>query len=310
MIPFDVLAEEAEGLYAITEVERIPPPSPLEFYREYVAQNKPVIIQGGISQWKALTQWDNQYLRNVLKDFNVTVAVTPNGRADAVVDDKYFVKPIDKLMKFSDFMDILEKKVFAGPVHYIQHQNSNFSTEFQQLWKDIDVNSLSWAQEAFGAPPDAINFWMGDESSVTSLHKDHYENIYCVIAGEKHFTLFPPTDYPILYEKEYISATYVEENGNFRVVEDTPPLKVPWISIDPIFPNLPKYPKFSKAKPIRCTVKAGEVLYLPSLYFHHVTQQPDENGRVIAVNFWYDMKFGLNYVYYKFLEACVRNSTD
>jgi peptidyl-lysine (3S)-dioxygenase / protease len=104
-------------------------------------------------------------------------------------------------------------------------------------------------------------------------------------------------------------------------------LKVPWISIDPLFPNLHKYPKYAKAKPIRCVVKPGEVLYIPSLYpiqfaqfhlfllslrveryFHHVTQEPDEEGRVIAINFWYDMKFGLNYVYYKFLEACVKNS--
>lgn len=29
---------------------------------------------------------------------------------------------------------------------------------------------------------------------VTSLHKDHYENIYVVIRGTKHFTLYPPTE--------------------------------------------------------------------------------------------------------------------
>ena len=26
------------------------------------------------------------------------------------------------------------------------------------------------------------------------VHKDHYENLYCVIKGEKIFTLIPPSD--------------------------------------------------------------------------------------------------------------------
>jgi hypothetical protein len=29
---------------------------------------------------------------------------------------------------------------------------------------------------------------------------DHYENIYYVVAGAKEFTLYPPTDFPFLYE--------------------------------------------------------------------------------------------------------------
>ena len=35
-------------------------------------------------------------------------------------------------------------------------------------------------------------------------------------------------------------------------------------------------------------VKAGDVLYLPSLWFHHLEQ----SHGCIAVNFWYDMDFG------------------
>lgn len=78
---------------------------------------------------------------------------------------------------------------------------------------------VPWATEAFGVAPDVANLWIGDERSVTSLHKgsrgvracvrrnltcsactDHYENIYYVVAGAKEFTLYPPTDFPFLYE--------------------------------------------------------------------------------------------------------------
>jgi jumonji domain-containing protein 7 len=305
--PFEVLAEEADGLYTVLHVERIPPPTPLQFYREYVSQNKPVIIEGAIAGWPAFTKWSNEYLRDALKNDDITVAVTPNGRADAIVDDVYFVKPCDKKMKIGEFLDILEGKIQSAAVHYIQQQNANFTTEFSGLWSDINLDTLKFAQEAFAEPPDAVNFWMGDSNSVTSLHKDHYENLYCVIAGEKHFTLIPPTDYPYLYEDEYIAATYKENSsGDFDVEVDEPEVKVPWISVDPDYPNLEKYPNFLKAKPIHVVLKPGEVLYLPSMYYHQVSQKEDADGRVIAVNFWYDMKFGLNYIYYKFMEAAVK----
>lgn len=54
-----------------------------------------------------------------------------------------------------------------------------------------------------------------------------------------------------------------------------PPLsypQVPWIPLDPLDPDLEQYPEYQRAQPLRCSVKAGEMLYLPSLWFHHVQQ--------------------------------------
>lgn len=31
-----------------------------------------------------------------------------------------------------------------------------------------------------------------------AVHKDHYENLYCVVSGEKHFLLHPPSDRPFI----------------------------------------------------------------------------------------------------------------
>lgn len=50
------------------------------------------------------------------------------------------------------------------------------------------------------------------------------------------------------------------------------PLQVPWIPLDPLRPDLQRYPQYRGARPLRCSVKAGEILYLPSLWFHHVQQ--------------------------------------
>lgn len=31
-----------------------------------------------------------------------------------------------------------------------------------------------------------------------AVHKDHYENLYCVVSGEKRFLLHPPSDRPFI----------------------------------------------------------------------------------------------------------------
>ena len=175
----------------------------------------------------------------------------------------------------------------------------------------IDTH-IDWASEAFGKRPDAVNFWMGDGRAITSMHKDHYENLYAVIRGKKTFILHPPTDVAHIPHKLYKAAKYKSVNGGFEVedllVEDKSPncvkislkqQEVPWISINPLQPDFEKYPQYAKSKPITCEVNPGEILYLPSLWFHHVTQV---HG-TIAINFWYDMEYDIKYNYFKFIES-------
>ena len=45
--------------------------------------------------------------------------------------------------------------------------------------------------------------------SKTITFIDHYENIYAVINGEKHFTLIPPIMYPFLYEGTYVNSNWI-----------------------------------------------------------------------------------------------------
>jgi hypothetical protein len=44
--PFDLLSREARELYLTEHITRVPVPSPLEFYRDYVSANKPGIFTG------------------------------------------------------------------------------------------------------------------------------------------------------------------------------------------------------------------------------------------------------------------------
>lgn len=124
------------------------------------------------------------------------MACTPNGWADAVVDDTYFAMPCEKKMTFSQFLDGMpirtqqtrahgynedtEPQTTTSPavprrdpyqeVRYIQLQNGNLMTEYEELMGDVPAH-IPFASEALGKSPDAVNFWYGDERSTTSLHK-------------------------------------------------------------------------------------------------------------------------------------------
>ena len=59
------------------------PESALELYR-LIAANRPVIFTDIVAEWPALSRWTNEYLRRKLHGLECTVAVTPDGYADAV----------------------------------------------------------------------------------------------------------------------------------------------------------------------------------------------------------------------------------
>ncbi|XP_024122058.1 bifunctional peptidase and (3S)-lysyl hydroxylase JMJD7 [Oryzias melastigma] len=290
---------EAHDLYLNQSVPYLDgPPEPLQFYRDWIGQNKPCIIRDAFSHWAALSRWTPDYLRQKIGSKVISVAVTPNGLADAVVGDR-FIMPEERQMSVASVLDIIEGKVQEPGVFYVQKQCSNLLQELPELVDDVETH-VSWMSAALGRSPDAVNFWLGEENAVTSMHKDPYENLYCVISGEKRFLLLPPTDRPFIPYDMFQPAVYRRrDDGEFEIVDEVDSEKVPWIPLDPLDPDLERFPQYRWARPICCSVKAGEMLYLPSLWFHHVRQ----SHGCIAVNFWYDMDYDIKYNYFQLLES-------
>jgi peptidyl-lysine (3S)-dioxygenase / protease len=90
--------------------------------------------------------------------------------------------------------------------------------------------------------------------------------MYCVVRGEKHFTLLPPSDILFLHQQQYTAARYsydaAAQQWSINVEGET----VSWIPVDPAVPNQAQFPLFKYASPLQCTVRAGEILYLPALW--------------------------------------------
>ncbi|KAH9938630.1 Clavaminate synthase-like protein [Fomitopsis serialis] len=280
-------------------------PTPLEFSR-LVHISRPVLIKAS-EMPGVISLWTDEYLTRRMGDREISIAVTPTGRADAITRNRggrlYFTEPHVDKMTIGSFLD----KITLDPadatsadreVYYLQSQNGNMftgryfdstsdpdSSEFEPLREDVP-SEITWCSEALDRCPDAVNLWIGNSASVTSVHSDPYENIYSVVRGAKHFTLFPPTEGWCLQERSYPHARYVRSEATSRLEHIPSPPTTPevrWSSVlDPTdSTSLPP-----EAHPIHITVGAGETLYLPAGWWHYVRQ----SEVTIAVNHWYDME--------------------
>ncbi|PSR81203.1 putative phospholipase [Coniella lustricola] len=281
-------------------------PSPLEFMR-YVARNTPFVVRNGASDWNATRTWTADYLRDFLRQHKVNVAVTPEGNADCPTlhpDGKLvFAKPWEEDQPFPEFLDYLQRQELdrsefqSSEIRYAQTQNDNLRHEYVSLFDQVQ-RDIPFARIALEKEPDAINMWIGNSHSVTAMHLDNYENIYVQIQGQKHFVLLPPHCHPCVNKKPLPPATYARsrDGENLELIMDhsangdeVP--DVPFAIWDPDCPeeNATQYSKL--AQPMRVTLNKGDMLYLPAMWYHKVSQSCSEEGICVAVNYWYDMDF-------------------
>ncbi|KAI4906901.1 hypothetical protein J4E90_010104 [Alternaria incomplexa] len=283
-------------------------PSPLQFMR-HVARNRPFIVRNGAKDFKARKTWNASYLKSVMQGQNVNVAITPHGNADSVVslpsDGAIFVKPYETEEPFEDVLNKIQRQEqendYSGPTRYAQTQNDNLRNEYSTLFADVP-KSIPFARIALEQEPDAINFWLGNSYSTTALHKDNYENIYVQILGRKHFVLLPPVEAGCVNEKSVLAATYTPkredsasssalEKGDLVIKVDEPEEYVPFATWDPDQPAANTTPYSQYSQPLRVTLEEGDMLYLPALWYHKVSQSCNEEGICCAVNYWYDLDF-------------------
>ena len=84
---------------------------------------------------------------------------------------------------------------------------------------------------------------------------------------------------------------------------DLLPATISWIPIDPNDPlATTSYPSFRHASPIRCRIQEGEILYIPAMWYHRVSQ----TTLTIAVTYWLEQRFDFRYNAMHIIYAVVR----
>jgi hypothetical protein len=79
----------------------------------------------------------------------------------------------------------------------------------------------------------------------------------------------------VLYSPEHLARLYPYSRRT----------AIPHLSqVDVDAPDLVRFPRFAEAEPIEDVLQAGEMLFMPSLWWHRISAV----GLNIAVNFWWD----------------------
>ncbi|KAI3634294.1 hypothetical protein MIR68_007898 [Amoeboaphelidium protococcarum] len=280
-----------------SEIERLVCMPPLLNLCKRIYKNHPFVISNASPLLPGIASSD---MLDRLKDNYCTVSLTPDGLADCVIsgpnDELMLALPYETRVKFSEAIKMIKESRRGQKVAYIQSQNDNIHSEFNAI-RDCIHENVPVVADVMESSPEAINLWIGSEQSISSLHCDHYENFYYVLEGSKVFTLFPPIDSYFMTQDQYNVGQYdaslhLKHNGQ----------QASWSTLNPsvltqkILNSASSKSLSTFPRPYIVEVKAGEMLYLPSLWFHQVEQKTDDRSQLcVAINYWYDMEFGTNY---------------
>jgi hypothetical protein len=241
------------------QITRVDSLTPHRFQKEFVAAHQPVIITGDMKRWEALALWNTDYLKSVIGITEVSVEVSRSNFFPPVHESSPAKLARDrKKMSFNRYADMVASANQATDQYY--YSETSFTDRFPALAENIHYPGCLDGQEKI-----TTNFWVSSPGTMTPLHYDVVHNLFAQVWGQKQLTLFAPEQWSMLYP----FPVYSRVAGFSRVNIQQPDLK--------------KFPKFDKARPIAFTLNPGEMLYIPPFWWHQVHSL----DAAISVNFWW-----------------------
>lgn len=113
------------------------------------------------------------------------------------------------------------------------------------------------------------SIWIGNRTRIAA-HYDLPDNLACVVAGRRRFTLFPPQQ----VENLYIGPLDFTPAGQAISL------------VDFLQPDLERFPRFATAMAHARAAELGpgDALFIPSMWWHHIQALEDLN---VLVNYWW-----------------------
>ena len=237
------------------EIERRANLSYSEFSEKYLYANKPVVVTDAMRQWKAVTRWTPEFFKREFGDMKFTI----NEDLKRIVGYKDDNGAVEYTM--ARFIDRVLESTDENPAPYFR--NRILYDLFPSLKQDIEPLPEyflpNWLPERYlvkyvsevlnrGA---AIELYIGGKGSAFPVL--HYDGagthaFLMQIYGRKQFIVYPPSQEEFLYpspEKENLSLINSIEK-----------------------PDLQRFPLFAKAVPTIFVLEPGELLFVPSHWWH------------------------------------------
>jgi hypothetical protein len=242
-----------------------------QFEREYSFANKPVVITDALKDWKAL-RWTPEFFKREFGDFRFTINPDRNQKADYNSN----LGTVEYTM--SAFIDRVLSSTEEDPAPYFR--NRILGEVFPSLRNDIEplppYFSPNWLSESYALKKlqqvfnrgAQIELYIGGRGGAFPVL--HYDGLashafLMQIYGEKKFILYGPDQEQYMYGEP--------DNANLSQVRDVE------------HPDLAKFPLFAKAQPTTFILRPGELVFIPSKWWHTTTMlSPSISISVNVVN--------------------------
>ncbi|WP_144900496.1 cupin-like domain-containing protein [Luteimonas cucumeris] len=230
---------------------------------------RPCVLRGLAAQWPMVRVANTSaqdavaYLKGFARDTAVTVSVAPPQASGRVSyrDDLLGFDFHQEKAPLPMVLDRLLQHVAdpAPPTIYVG--STTIDTWLPGFREHNDLG--------FGALQPLASIWIGNRTRVPA-HQDFPDNIACVVAGRRRFTVFPP---------EQLQNLYI---GPLEYTPAGQPVSL----VDFAAPDFACYPKFAEA--LRHAQVAelgpGDAVLIPSMWWHHIEALDPFN---VLVNYWW-----------------------
>ena len=219
----------------------------LEHFIQLVAGGTPFIMKNTIMHWPASQKWCPDYL---LEHFGCRTVPIEIG--SSYTSDKWS----QKLVTLREFIETYMLNSSNEVAYLAQYELFNHITKLKD-----DIIPLDYC--AVSGDSVVTNCWFGPEGTVSPLHHDQYQNLFCQVYGYKRFTLF--------------ERTADMRPHSHHLLENTSQIDIE----SPLV--LDEFPDYADMTAWFADLCPGDVLYIPMSWWHHVRSISPS----FSVSFWW-----------------------
>ncbi|CAM3998928.1 cupin-like domain-containing protein [Pseudoalteromonas byunsanensis] len=229
---------------------------------------QPLVFKGVVSHWPvvaAALDSDDRFC-NYLKHFDANASVYAY-ECEAKYNGRFFYDESQTKKNFSQI-----KTHLSDVLSRLQNQQADNQQSIYMGSTTLGYCLPNFAQENALPMLDyspLVSLWLGNRSEVAA-HYDIPQNIACVVAGKRQFTMFGPDQIDALYPGpiDFTPAGQIVSMVNFNA------------------PDSQKFPKFQSAleQSLYAELAPGDAIYIPSMWWHHVRSTSTINA---LINYWW-----------------------
>jgi len=250
-------------------IEEIAGVDPQVLSDELLTRTRPAVLRGLVSSWpvtragRESAAATDAYLRRFYKDatVNAMLGAPDIGGRFFYSDDLsgFNFKPVR--IRLDAVLDEIarQSKSEIPPAIYVG--STTVDTCLPGFRAENDL--------ALGNRQPLVSIWLGNRTRIAA-HHDLPDNIACVVAGRRRFTLFPPEQ----LENLYIGPLDFTPAGQAISL------------VDFARPDFAKFPKFAAAlqQAQVAELGPGDAIFIPSMWWHHIESLEALN---VLVNYWW-----------------------